>query len=328
MLSSKAWSQARIEHLRDITPTVREFCLRPDTATAAWSPGAHVQIQVLVGGRPQTRSYSLLPPLPGREGEGLLRVAVKRLDQGRGGSLALWGLRVGDRLPISAPQNQFPLVPDAPAYLLAAGGIGITPLLGMVRALRAAQQPVWLLLGARSSDELAFADELLALLGADLVTASAQHGQALDLAGEIARLPAGGLFYVCGPAPMLEAARMAWQQADRPAADLRFETFGSSGRFAAQPFRLRVPRHGVDMEVGARQSLMEALHLAGVPTLFDCQRGECGLCALEVKDLQGEIDHRDVFLSAAEKAANRRICVCVSRAVGELTLDSAFRVPA
>jgi vanillate O-demethylase ferredoxin subunit len=254
------------------------------------------------------------------------RIAVKRLPQGRGGSLAMWQLPVGARLRVSAPQNHFALDFNAPAYLLVAGGIGITPLLRMAHTLAqrsaASGRPVRMLYGARTADELAFLAELKELLGERLRTVV---GAAMDFAAEIAALPAGGQMYVCGPAPMLDAARSAWLAAGRPEADLRFETFGSSGASAPQAFRVQIPRHGLDITVPADCSLLEALEQAGIEQLYDCQRGECGLCALDVLALDGTIDHRDVFLSAHEKQQNTRLCACVSRVTGSITLDSAWR---
>jgi len=210
--------------------------------------------------------------------------------------------------------------------LLVAGGIGITPLLRMAHTLAqrraAGGRPVRMLYGARTADELAFLDELQAQLGEHLHTVV---GAAIDFAAEIAKLPAGGQMYVCGPAPMLEAARSAWRAAGRVEADLRFETFGSSGASAPQPFRVLMPRHGLDITVPADCSLLEALEQACIEQLYDCQRGECGLCALDVLALDGTIDHRDVFLSAHEKQQNTRLCACVSRVTGSITLDSAWR---
>ncbi len=77
--------------------------------------------------------------------------------------------------------------------------------------------------------------------------------------------------------------------------------------------------------VPADTTLLDALEAAGIDTISDCRRGECGLCAMDVLDVQGEMDHRDVFLSEHEKQKNQRMCVCVSRVVGTLTLDSAWR---
>lgn len=313
------WSEATIGSLRDLTPTVREFTLRPaDGIAQPYTPGSHLPLEVLVAGRPQLRTYSLV----GQPAATCYRIAVKRLDEGRGGSLAMWRLAEGDRLRIGAPQNHFPLDFNAPAYLLVAGGIGITPLLSMAQQLAARGASVRMRYGARSQAELAYGPDLLECLGDAFQPAVAEP---IDFEREIAALLQGAQMYVCGPVPMLDAARRAWEQAGRPAADLRYETFGSSGRFAPQPFRVRIPRHALDITVPANCSLLDALEQAGVQALSDCKRGECGLCAMDVLAVEGEVDHRDVYLSEHEKQESRRICACVSRVVGSITLDSAWR---
>jgi ferredoxin-NADP reductase len=291
---------------------------------APHEPGAHLQVQVMTAqGRLQTRSYSLVG-----EGDGQCwRIAVKRLDDGRGGSLAMWQLAPGDRLQVSAPQNHFPLDLSAPGYLLVAGGIGITPLVLMAQRLGAHAQrsgvPVKMLYGARHAGEFGYLTHLQEALGEGVV---AHEGAApIDFAAAIAELPPGGQLYTCGPVPMLEAVKRAWEAAGRAPADLRFETFGSSGRLATQAFTVRIPRHDLAITVPADCTLLEALDAAGVQTLWDCKRGECGLCVMDVLAVEGEVDHRDVFLSAHEKQSATRICACVSRAVGTLTLDSAYR---
>jgi ferredoxin-NADP reductase len=313
------WTEATVASLRDVTPTVREFTLKPaDGAAETYSPGSHLEMEVLVAGKPQLRTYSLV----GQPDSACYRIAVKRLDEGRGGSLAMWRLAEGDRLRIGAPQNHFPLDFNASAYLLVAGGIGITPLVFMAQQLAARGANVRTRYGVRDHAELAYGRELLECLGSAFHPAVAQR---IDFEREIAGLPQGAQMYVCGPVPMLDAARAAWERSGRPAADLRYETFGSSGRFAPQPFRVRIPRHALDITVPADCSLLDALEQAGVQTLSDCKRGECGLCAMDVLAVEGEVDHRDVYLSEHEKRESRRICACVSRVVGSITLDSAWR---
>jgi len=328
MRSDIHWAPAKVVAARDLTPTVREFEIRPDSGMVSpHEPGAHLQLQVLVGqpgaGRIQTRSYSLIGEPDGQA----WRIAVKRLDDGRGGSLAMWRLAAGDRLLVSEPQNHFALDLTAPGYLLVAGGIGITPLVLMaqrVAALGARDgRPVRMLYGARSADELAYLPQLQAALGQRIE--AHVGGAAIDFAGAIGALPAGAQLYTCGPVPMLEAVKRAWSAAARPLADLRFETFGSSGRLPTQAFDVRIPRHDLTLHVPADSTLLDTLDAAGIQTIWDCKRGECGLCAMDVLGVDGEIDHRDVFLSEHEKASGQRICVCVSRAVGTLTLDSAWR---
>ena len=325
MPTTPLWHDAVVASFRDVTPTVREFCLRPgaDVQAAAqhYDPGSHLQLQILVNGKPQTRSYSLI----GQPDASCYRIAVKRLEAGRGGSMAMWRLAVGDRLRITTPQNHFTLELSAPAYLLVAGGIGITPLVLMAQRLSQRGASIRMLFGARSEAELAFADVLRKHLGDRLQTAIADKGEQISFETEIAALPKGGLMLICGPLPMLDAARAAWTAAGRPLADLRYETFGSSGRFAPQAFRLQVPRHNLDITVDAQTSLLETLEGAGVMAMYGCRRGECGLCTMDVLALDGEIDHRDVFLSEHEKTANQRMCVCVSRVLGTVTLETAYR---
>jgi ferredoxin-NADP reductase len=332
MQNAQHWVEAQIHALRDVTPTVREITLKPANGALPHQPGGHLQMQVLVKqglqgatARPHTRSYSLI----GQPDGAFYRIAVKRLDDGRGGSKAMWQLAVGDRLQISEPQNHFPLDLAAPAYLLVAGGIGVTPLVGMAQLLaqQCAQRgaTVQMLFGARSEAELAYFETLKTVLNDDLKTTIAEKGDYIDFEAEIAALPPKAQMYICGPVPMLDAARKAWAKAERPLADLRYETFGSSGRFAPQAFRVKIPRHHLDITVPADNGLLDELEMAGVQAMYDCRRGECGLCAMDVLSVEGEIDHRDVFLSDEEKASNKRICVCVSRVVGEITLDSAYR---
>lgn len=326
MKSNQTLYPATVVALRDLTPTVREFEIQSLEGTAIpWGAGAHLQVQLLVDGQAQTRCYSLVGLPDGAS----YRIAVKRMDDGRGGSRAMWQLAVGDRLQVSEPQNHFPLDLSAPHYLLVAGGIGITPLVMMAQQLQAhalkTGATLRMLYGVRTQEELAFLPLLRETLGAALQTFVSERGEVMDLTGEIAALPAGAQLYTCGPVALLEALRKAWAEAGRPAAKLRFETFGSSGRFAAQAFRVQVPRQHIDIMVPAGSTLLDALESAGVETLSDCRRGECGLCAMDVLALEGEADHRDVFLSEHEKQECRRICACVSRVVGSVTLDSAWR---
>jgi ferredoxin-NADP reductase len=325
MKTGQIWTEARVHALREITPTVREITLKPINTALPHQAGGHLQMQVLVSQgvavRQHTRSYSLIGQPDGE----FYRIAVKRLDEGRGGSKAMWQLAVGDRLQISEPQNHFPLDLTAPAYLLVAGGIGVTPLVGMAQLLAQRGAKVQMLFGARSEEELAYLEPLKVALKGEVKTAIAEKGEYLDFEAEIAQLPPKAQMYICGPVPMLDAARKAWAKVGRPLADLRYETFGSSGRFAPQAFRVKIPRHNLDITVPADNGLLDELEMAGVQAMYDCRRGECGLCAMDVLSVDGEIDHRDVFLSDEEKASNKRICVCVSRVVGEITLDSAYR---
>jgi vanillate O-demethylase ferredoxin subunit len=258
--------------------------------------------------------------------DGVYRIAVKRAAAGRGGSRFMAGLLPGEHVAIAGPDNHFELPLAAPHLLLVAGGIGITALSGMALTLAARGASFRLCQAAREPAELVFGPTLQEALGERLQRYVGSAGQRLDLAAEIDALPPGSTMLVCGPMAMLQAAQSAWAAAGRPAADLRFETFGSGGARPAESFWVRVPRHDLELVVPPDRSLLDVLAEHGVQALHDCRRGECGLCALDVLEVKGEIDHRDVFFSPAQKQANRQLCTCVSRVCGGgIVIDSPYR---
>ncbi|MDR3374891.1 MAG: PDR/VanB family oxidoreductase [Ancalomicrobiaceae bacterium] len=325
------WCVARLVATRDLTHDIRLFVIDPAEGDAssgsassfvAPTPGSHIQVEVLIGGRVETRSYSTVGPCA----DGLYRIAVKRLAASRGGSAYMWSLTPGARLKIAHPRNQFELAWAKPAYLLLAGGIGITPIYSMALALVAAGADVRLIYGVRTAADLAFAEELRAELGDRLSLFVDAEGEKIDLDREIAALAPGGEFYVCGPLGLMDAARQAWTRSGRAAVLMRFETFGNSGRFANQPFHVAIPRLDLAFDVAAEETLLDALEKAGVAMISDCRKGECGLCVLPILSADGPLDHRDVFFSSGEKAENSKICTCVSRlAGGILSLDTPDR---
>ena len=309
------WRPARVVALRDLSPDVRALEIAPDDAFAPAAPGAHLKLSLRIGERADTRSYSIVETTA----RGYL-IAVKRLPQSRGGSAYMHALPLGARLSMAGPDNHFALLTGRPDYLLIAGGVGMTAIAAHGRALAKAGARFRLLHGVRSPADLILGEGLPveAFVGA--------QGGRIDLAQEFATLSPQGEAYVCGPAPMLEEAKRAWRAAGRPMERLRFETFGASGHWPTQSFRVKIPRLGQEIFVPAGKSLLEALEDAGVAMIFDCRKGECGLCALPVLALDGVIDHRDVFFSEEEKAAGDKLCTCVSRVFGaSVTLDTADR---
>jgi vanillate O-demethylase ferredoxin subunit len=286
------------------------------------TPGSNINLMVQIDGRPDVRSYSVVGPCS----DGIYRIAVKRLPDSRGGSAYMHGLRPGARLTISEPGNHFELARDRPEYLLLAGGIGITPIYTMTLALAETKAKFRLLYACRRRQDLAFAEELRAKIGDRLQVFIEEEGERIDLPTEIARLAPAGELYVCGPIGMLEAAKRAWQESGRPVDGLRFETFGNSGRYASEPFTVKIPRLGKEIVVARNQTMLDALEAADVDMIYDCRRGECGLCAVKILHVEGAVDHRDVFLSDAQKAMNAQLCTCVSRVVGGgITIDTADR---
>ncbi|MEW6644079.1 MAG: PDR/VanB family oxidoreductase [Pseudomonadota bacterium] len=321
MRFAETWSSCTVAAVRDVAPQIREFVLQPDDGTAAYPVGSHINVNLLIDGQPQTRSYSLVGE-PASDG---YRIAVRLAPDSRGGSRAMWMLQAGARIEVSNPCALVELDWRRPAYCLIAGGIGITPIVGIAAALFRHSADVTLHYCVRSRGEAAYLDELSTLLGDRLVVHASDEGQRLDLNATFAALPADTMTVLCGPMRLLEAARRSWNGLGRPATDLRYETFGSSGLLPTEAFRVRIQPSGEEIVVAQGETLLHALNAAGHEVMSDCERGECGVCALDVVAVDGQIDHRDVFFSEHQKHENRKMCACVSRAVGTVTVDTLYR---
>lgn len=224
-------------------------------------------------------------------------------------------LAAGDRVRLTQPLQDFPLRIGASSYTLVAGGVGITAMLGMARALRRLGADYTLHYLGRSRSRMAYLEELVAEHGDRLVPQITEEQGRMQVADLLAAVPATAELYMCGPIRLMEEIRRLWERADRDPTALRYETFGNSGWFDAEPFVVEVPRVGARVEVRTDESMLEALERAGVDMMFDCRRGECGLCEVRILELDGQVDHRDVFYSDRQKAPNSKLCCCVSRVV-------------
>ena len=161
---------------------------------------------------------------------------------------------------------------------------------------------------------MAFVDELAAEHGDRLDLRIDDEGSGIDVGELVASVPVGGELYVCGPTPMLDAIKAAWAAAGRKPAELRFETFGSSGRFAPEPFRVRIPRLGLETTVPHDVSMLEALEACGADMMFDCRRGECGLCQVKVLDVAGRRSTTATSSSATPSTRRATGCSAACRA--------------
>ncbi len=185
MRFSLHWSQGRIAAVRDLTPSIRLIEIAPAGGTTEpWRPGAHINVGVMVGERCESRSYSLV----GRTDAGLYRIAVRRAPDSRGGSAYMHALEPGQVLKLSNPQNLFEIDWHAPEALLIAGGIGITPILGMAEALAEHGRPMRLAYCGRRRADMAFVEELEARLGERLSLHISEEGSRIDLDEAVAAL--------------------------------------------------------------------------------------------------------------------------------------------
>jgi ferredoxin-NADP reductase len=324
MAATRHFGPGRVRAARDVASDVRLIEIEPECGARPYPTGAHLDIAVIVDELPDVRSYSVVGERPV---DGAYRIAVKDVADSRGGSRFVRALQPGADVEVSAPESHFELQYGRPEYLLIAGGIGITPLFGMAHALERHGRPFRLLYAVRRRDQLAFADELSELLGDRLELFVSSEGERLDVGAQIERLHPDGELYLCGPVRLRDAALAAWRAKERRPDRLQFETFASGGRFEPEQFVARLAdQDGREVVVRRNRTLLDALKDAGVDMMWDCLRGECGLCAVRVLGVEGELDHRDVFLDEEEQRAGETLLTCVSRAVGgAVTIDTGFR---
>jgi ferredoxin-NADP reductase len=300
---------------REVTIARREF-VAPDVVALRlvapdggmlpqWQPGAHLDLDLPSGRR---RQYSLCVDPADRYA---YRIAVRLIPDGGGGSAEVHReLTEGSRVAVAGPRNAFPFAREQ-RVLLVAGGIGVTPVLPMVREAAWRGLDWTFVHTGRTRDSLPFAEEIATLARrhpgrVEILTDD--EGGVPDAAELLARGPEGAAVYCCGPAPMLDALRRAFP--DSTATALHFERFAAPPIADGKPFTLRL-RDGRELPVPADRSALDVLRAAEPATAYSCRQGFCGVCRLRV--LSGPVDHRDHRLTDAQRAAGDML-VCVSRA--------------
>lgn len=308
---TEVWQRGTVAANRPLTPEIRRIEIDVDQP-ARVEPGAHVDVRLTIDGELERRSYSIVDAAA----DGTrIALSVYTSPVSRGGAAVMNALAVGDEIEITQPLNDFPLRPGALRYVLIAGGVGITAMLGMAESLRARGADYRLLYAGRSRPLMAYLGDLAERHGDRLAVHVRDEGTSMSVSEVVAAIDPGTEVYVCGPIRLMDAVRRAWLDRSLPIADLRMETFGNSGWFDAQEFTVRIPAIGLETRVKANQTMLEALEHAGADMLSDCRKGECGLCEVRIAGLDGEIDHRDVFYSERQRNAREKMCCCVSRVV-------------
>jgi phthalate 4,5-dioxygenase reductase subunit len=310
--------QLKVTHKQELAGGIYLFELRraDGAALLPFTAGAHLTVETPGGAR---RNYSLCSN-PAETG--YYQIAVKRDAAGRGGSISMADeVHEGDRLSVSAPRNNFELHPRANRFLFIAGGIGITPILSMMRHLKAQGNAQFkLIYCTRDAGSTAFLNELNGPEFGANVTLHHDHGDinnALDF-WPVFETPTNAHVYCCGPRGLMDA--VADMSGHWPSSAIHFESFGvdASVNAANTAFTVRLQKSGTTLAVTADQSILEALRASGMRVPSSCESGTCGSCRTTL--LSGEAEHRDMVLSEDEKADN--IMVCVSRAKSpELVLD-------
>lgn len=308
----------RVAAIADVAQGIRSFELvqADGSELPAFTPGSHVKVQAPNG---LLRKYSLCNDPAERH---RYVIAVKREAGGRGGSASMHDdLQPGATLPTSLPDNAFPLVDKARSYLFIAGGIGITPIVSMIRSFGELPPAPWKLYYlTRSPETTAFREELSAPALRRQVVIHHDQGDpdsACDLWPALEK-PNTGHVYCCGPKGLMESVRDMTGHWSR--GNIHFESFNEGGgvRQDDRPFLVHLAKSGSGFQVPVGQSILSALREHGITVASSCESGTCGTCRTGL--LEGEADHRDMVLYPEEW--DRQIMVCVSRAKGErLVLD-------
>lgn len=274
-----------------------------------FSAGSHIDLHLSNG---MIRSYSLVNDQ--REPNRYL-IAVNKDAASRGGSKFIHdAVRVGDIITISHPRNNFALHEDASHSVLIAGGIGITPLLSMIRRLETLGRSWELYYAARTRFSAAFLNELNTLrpnvhLNLHVNFDQEQAGRMFELDAVLKKVASDAHVYCCGPIPMLEAFEAA--TVSRPPANVHVEYFKAKEKPASEGgFEVKLARTERTISVQAGKTILDALLDAGITANYACAEGVCGTC--ETRVIEGIPDHRDLFLSKEEQAENKTIMICCS----------------
>ncbi|MFK5977470.1 MAG: PDR/VanB family oxidoreductase [Rhizobiaceae bacterium] len=308
-----------VKNVSQVTERIRliEFSDAVNSPLPSYSAGAHVDFDLNELGN---RSYSLIDWTHPDEKSTTYTVAVQREEDGLGGSMKMHELAVGQNLSCSDPSNDFELVDiDAPSLLLA-GGIGITPIISMMTHLNGQGCLYKGHYTGRSQNLMAFLPQLKDRFSEN-IELYFDDQKPLDLRALFADIDPATQCYLCGPKGMIEAAKSAAISNGVPDKNIHFELFAApEAQSDDQPFEVELSSTGQVYTIPVGQTIIEVLENADVDMMYDCQRGDCGICQTDV--ISGTPDHRDVVLSKDERAAGNVMQICVSRAKSaRLVLD-------
>lgn len=288
----------------------------------SFDAGAHIDIKLPSG---LVRQYSLCRL---QSDARYYEIAVLKDPQSRGGSTEVHRLNIGDVVEISEPKNHFPLVNPNKKALFIAGGIGVTPLLTMAQTLQTIGTEFEFHYCAKTSETAAFSNALAHGSFADkMVFHYSQDPLSgrMDVSNVLSSIHKfESDLYVCGPAEFIthilsEARALGWPE------DALYREFFTApavvpNSLGDRAFRVKIASTGDEFDVTENKTIAEVLDENGVFLAVSCESGVCGTCMTAV--LEGEPDHRDVFLTDEEHVAGKLIMPCCSRAKSaSITLD-------
>lgn len=289
-------------------------------ALPPFSAGSHIDVRLPSG---VVRQYSLAND-PAESHRYLIGVLLDPAT--RGGSKSMHEqVKEGDLVEISAPKNHFSLAHEARRHLLFAGGIGITPILCMAERLANTGADFELHYCTRSRDRAAFVERIAAAGFADRAHLHFDDGEAAqraDVPALLATPQVGVHVYVCGPKGFMDHVLGTARARGWPEGQLHFEFFSADVVKSAddESFEVKLASSGKLITIAKDQTVVQALAAVGVEVPTSCEQGVCGTCLTRV--LEGEPDHKDMYLTPQEQARNDQFLPCCSRSKSaRLVLD-------
>lgn len=301
------------------SPTVKSFKLAAADGSLLprFSAGSHITTYLNTKNGVIERHYSLTTdPDISRH----YQIAIRRSDQSKGGSIYWYNqVAIGDHLDISYPKNHFPLSFSAKHHVFFAAGIGITPFLSMAAALKKNGKSFELHYAAPSKKFCAFYNFLSATYPAETHFYFSKDGNRMT-PHLMKNQAVGTHVYFCGTEAMVREFTDAAKAFGYPEKSIHYELFSPPDSGPLNPFQIKLNKSKQIIEVPEGKSLLETLLENSIQAPYSCKIGGCGTCQIDVLD--GEVDHRDFFLSDSEKKEGHVILTCVSRAKkGCLVLD-------
>lgn len=305
---SNATIKVTVNAVKQVAPTIRELTLKPiEKNLSVFSPGSHIVVQIPSEEKLIKNAYSLLSD---PHDASQYKIAIRLQPNSRGGSSYLHHhLKEGDELIISSPSNLFAPEWRAKKHIFFAGGVGITPFMSYIPEMIRREASFEMHYLFRSTQTGAYVEELHSLMGSKLHTYDTAASKRPDIEQILNNQPQGTHVYICGPESLIDSIKTFGEDHGWASSQIHYEAFAAPE--PGEPFDVTLKQSEKTIHVSGNDSLLEALEAAdiGIPNL--CRAGVCGQCITKVSN--GDIEHRDHFLTDKQKARNQYIMPCVSR---------------
>ncbi len=301
--------------LFDVTPELQEQYI--------YKPGQYLTIKREINGEQLRRSYSICAGLNDNE----LRVAVKKVPEGRFSSFVNDTLKAGDTLEVMTPMGKFTTEVDAStekSFVFFAAGSGITPVLSLVKTIleTAPKSDVTLFYGNKGFDSIIFREQLEELKNKYMLRFRLVHIFSIENLGnelqngfilheKVEKLHAAFLngqtvdeVFICGPEPMIFAVSETFEKLGYPKENIHFELFTAPTQ--RENVKLDIPQKQVQLNANVKiildgeetllaldtngESILEAGHKAGADLPFACKGGVCCTCKAKIVEGSASMD--------------------------------------